>query len=78
VKSIIRKNQYQQFTIGEFMSYDKPMRLYTHAGYCWLITNGRAQDNPDPEKSDFGKIMIDGRCFFYLKRDLPQNAQNRP
>lgn len=72
VKSILRKATYPTFTIAEFMSYDKPMKLYTHAGYCWLINNGRAKDaDCCGEKSDFGKIIVDGKCFFYLKKDVP-------
>ena len=79
VKSILRKALYPTFTIAQFMSFDKPMRLYTHAGYCWLINNGRASDKDCcGELSDFGKLIVDGKCFFYLKKDLPQNAQKRP
>jgi hypothetical protein len=72
VKSALRNNFFPIMTIGEFMSFDKPMKLYTYSGYCWLINSGRAKDDDCcGEKSDFGKIVVDGKCFFYLKKDLP-------
>lgn len=63
-------------SVADIMSYDKPMRLYTHSGYCWLINNGKAKDNQDENLSDFGKVYINKgtpkqKCFFYLKKDLP-------
>jgi hypothetical protein len=39
----------------------------------WLINSGRAQDAKTREQSDFATIDIDGKTFFYLKKDLPQN-----
>lgn len=71
VKSLKRRQLYPTFTIGDFMSYDRPMKLYNYSGYCWLINNQRAKDDADPAKSDFGTIKIDGRVFWYLKKDLP-------
>lgn len=79
VKHILRVQKYQQFTIGEFMSFDKPMKLYTHSGYCWLIDNHRATDADGcGEKSDFGIIYVNKgtpqqKCFWYLKKDVPNN-----
>jgi len=73
VKSLKRRQLFPTFTIGDFMSFDRPMKLYNHSGYCWLIDTHRAKDNPDPAKSDFGQIKVDGRVFFYLKKDLPKN-----
>ena len=59
--------------IADIFNYDKPMKLYNYGGYCWLINNFRAQDKDGcGPLSDFGKIIIDGKCFWYLKKDLPQ------
>lgn len=72
VKSLKRRQLYPTFTIGDFMSYDKPMKLYNHSGYEWLVTSKRAVDKDGcGPKSDFGKIKIDDQVFFYLKKDLP-------
>lgn len=72
VKSLKRRQLYPTFTIGDFMSYDKPFKLYNHSGYEWLITSHRAIDADScGPKSDFGKITIEGKVFFYLKKDLP-------
>lgn len=72
VKSLKKKQLFPTFTIADFMSYDRPMRLYNYSGYCWLINNNRATDiDGCGEKSDFGKITIDGKVFWYLKKDLP-------
>ena len=73
VKSLKRKQLFPTFTIADFMSFDKPMRLYNHAGYCWLIGRGYQDADSCGEKSDFGKITIDNKVFFYLKKDLPKN-----
>ena len=57
--------------IADIFSYDKPMKLYNHSGYCWLINNHQATDEDGcGPKSDFGKINIDGKVFWYLKKDL--------
>lgn len=59
-------------SIADIFNFDKPMKLYTHKGYQWLINNQRATDADScGPKSDFGKITIDGKVFFYLKKDLP-------
>ena len=71
VKNLKRRQLYPTFTIGDFMSYDKPMKLYNHSGYQWLISTNRAKDNADRAKSDFDTITIGGKVFFYLKKDLP-------
>ena len=71
VKSLKRRQLFPTFTIGDFMSFDKPMKLYNHSGYVWLITTNRAKDDPNPAKSDFGTIKIEGKVFFYLKKDIP-------
>lgn len=72
VTSVMRTKAGGFFSIADIFQYDKPMKLYTHAGYCWLINNGRAKDaDCCGEKSDFGKIIVDGKCFFYLKKDVP-------
>ena len=60
-------------SIADIFNYDKPMKLYNHAGYCWLISNKRAKDEDScGEKSDFGTVNIAGKKYFYLKKDLPQ------
>lgn len=71
VSHVLRTKTGGFISIADIFSFDKPMRLYNHAGYCWLIHNQRAKDNPDPEKSDFGMIKIAGKVFWYLKKDLP-------
>lgn len=61
-------------SIADIFSYDKPMKLYNHSGYQWLIGNHRAIDKDScGPMSDFGKITIDDKVFFYLKKDLPKN-----
>ena len=73
VKSLKRRQLFPTFTIRDFMSFDKPMKLYNHSGYMWLINNNRATDKDScGPLSDFGKITIDGKVFFYLKKDLPK------
>ena len=58
-------------SIADIFSYDRPMKLYNHSGYEWLITSRRAVDADGcGPKSDFGKINIDGKVFWYLKKDL--------
>ena len=58
-------------SIADIFSFDKPMKLYNHSGYQWLISTNRAKDNADRAKSDFDTITIGGKVFFYLKKDLP-------
>ena len=64
-------------SIADVFSYDKPMKLYNYSGYCWLINNLRAKDDADPAKSDFGTIKIEGKVFWYLKKDLPQKSVSK-
>lgn len=71
VSHVLRTKTGGFISIADIFNFDKPMRLYNHAGYCWMIHNQRAKDNPDPEKSDFGMIKIAGKVFWYLKKDLP-------
>lgn len=73
VTHVLRTKNGGFLSIADVFSYDKPMKLYNHAGYQWLVTSGRAKDNADKSKSDFGTITIDGKIFFYLKKDLPQS-----
>lgn len=62
-------------SIADIFSFDRPMKLYNYSGYVWLITNHLAQDKDScGEKSDFGRIKIDGKVFYYLKKDLPINT----
>ena len=72
VTHVLRTKTGGFISIADIFSYDKPMRLYNHNGYMWLIGSGRARDNVDPAKSDFGTIKIEGKVFFYLKKDVPQ------
>ena len=73
VNHVIRTKPGGFLSIADVYSYDKPMRLYNYSGYCWLIHNNRATDvDSCGEKSDFGKITIDGKVFWYLKKDLPR------
>lgn len=61
-------------TIADIFNYDKPFKLYNHKGYSWLISSGRATDKDAcGPLSDFDKITIEGKVFFYLKKDLPKN-----
>lgn len=79
VTSVLRNKQGGFLSVADIFSYDKPMKLYNYSGYCWLINNQRAQDcDGCGEKSDFGKLKVGEKIFFYLKRDLPQNAQKQP
>lgn len=71
VTHVLRTKNGGFISIADIFSFDKPMKLYNHSGYVWLITSNRAKDNANPEKSDFGKIQIGGMMFFYLKKDLP-------
>ena len=74
VKHVLHTKTGGYLAVADVLSYDKPMKLYTHLGYCWFIDNHRATDKDGcGEKSDFGKIIINGKCFFYLKKDLPKN-----
>ena len=60
-------------SVADIFSYDKPMKLYNYSGYQWLINNRRATDKDGcGEQSDFGKITVDGKVFFYLKKDIPK------
>ncbi|MBO7617329.1 MAG: hypothetical protein J6T22_09445 [Bacteroidales bacterium] len=76
ISNLIDTCKYPTFSIGQIMSYDRPMKLYTHGGYMWLINNGLAQDaDACGDKSDFGKLYIDKgkptqKVFFYLKKDV--------
>lgn len=71
VTHVLRSKNGGFIAIADIFNYDKPMKLYNHSGYMWLIDTHRAKDNPNPEKSDFGTVKIDGKVFFYLKKDLP-------
>lgn len=72
VNHVMRTKPGRFLSIADIFSYDKPMRLYNYAGYCWLINNGRASDvDGCGEKSDFGKLKIGEKVFFYLKKDVP-------
>lgn len=76
IENLIDTCKYPTFSIGQIMSYDRPMKLYTHGGYMWLINNGLAQDKDAcGELSDFGKLYVDRgkptqKVFFYLKKDV--------
>lgn len=72
IKNLVDTCRYPTFQIADIMSFDRPMKLYTYGGYCWLIAEGRATDvDGCGEKSDFGKMKIGEKTFFYLKKDLP-------
>jgi hypothetical protein len=78
ITHVIDTCKYPTFTIADIMSFDRPMKLYTYGGYCWLIDKGMAQDEDGcGEKSDFGNMKIGEKVFFYLKKDLPVGAQKR-
>lgn len=73
VKHVLRTKPGGFLSVADIFSYDRPMRLYNYSGYCWLIHTQRAQDKDCcGPLSDFGKLKIDGKCFFYLKKDVPQ------
>lgn len=73
VTHLLRTKEGGFISIADIFNYDKPMKLYNHAGYCWLISNKRAKDDDCcGEKSDFGTVNIAGKTYFYLKKDLPQ------
>lgn len=72
VNHVMRTKPGGFLSIADIFSYDKPMKLYNYSGYCWLISSNRAKDEDAcGEKSDFGKITIEGKVFWYLKKDLP-------
>ena len=72
VNHVMRTKPGGFLSIADIFSFDRPMKLYNYSGYCWLISNNRAKDADGcGEKSDFGKITIDGKVFWYLKKDLP-------
>lgn len=71
VTHVLRTKPGGFIAIADIFSFDKPMKLYNYSGYVWLITTNRAKDDPNPEKSDFGTIKIEGKVFFYLKKDIP-------
>lgn len=72
VNHVIRTKPGGFISIADIFNFDKPMKLYTHKGYQWLVNNQRATDADScGPKSDFGKITIEGKVFFYLKKDLP-------
>lgn len=72
VNHVIRTKPGGFISIADIFTFDKPMKLYTHKGYQWLVNNQRATDvDSCGPKSDFGKITIEGKVFFYLKKDLP-------
>lgn len=74
VSHLLRTKNGGFIAIADIFNYDKPMKLYNYSGYCWLINNNRAQDKDCcGEQSDFGKITVNGKVFFYLKKDLPIN-----
>lgn len=77
IENLIDTCKYPTFSIGQIMSYDRPVKLYTHGGYMWLISNGLAQDRDAcGELSDFGKFYVNKgiqgkqKVFFYLKKDV--------
>lgn len=82
VSHVIRTKTGGFISIADIMSYDRPMKLYSHSGYCWLIDNHRATDADGcGEKSDFGIIYVNKgtpqqKCFWYLKKDVPQNLNH--
>lgn len=72
ITHLIDTCRYPTFQIADIMSFDRPMKLYTYGGYCWLIAQGRASDADGcGEKSDFGKLKANNKIFFYLKKDVP-------
>lgn len=76
VTHLLRTKDGGFISIADIFNYDKPMRLYNHSGYCWLISSHRATDDDGcGPKSDFGKLELAGKTFFYLKKDLPQNKR---
>lgn len=73
VTHLLRTKEGGFISIADVFNYDKPMKLYNHSGYCWLILSHRATDvDCCGPKSDFGKLEIDGKTYFYLKKDLPK------
>ena len=73
VKHVLQTKPGGFLSVADIFSYDKPMRLYNHSGYQWLINNRRATDDDAcGPLSDFSKLEIDGKVFFYLKKDVPQ------
>ena len=81
VSHVIRTKTGGFISVADIMSYDRPMKLYTHSGYEWLISNHRATDEDAcGPKSDFSILYIDKgtpqqKAFWYLKKDLPQYKQ---
>jgi hypothetical protein len=73
VSHVLRTKPGGFLSIADIFSFDRPFKLYNYSGYLWLINSGRAQDAKTREQSDFATIDIDGKTFFYLKKDLPQN-----
>ena len=79
VSHVLRVKPGGFLSIADIFSYDKPMKLYTYSGYCWLINNGKATDvDACGDKSDFGKLYTNKgqpnqKCFWYLKKDVPNN-----
>jgi hypothetical protein len=73
VSHVLRVKPGGFLSIADIFSFDRPFKLYNYSGYLWLINSGRAQDAKTREQSDFATIDIDGKTFFYLKKDLPQN-----
>lgn len=60
VANVVKTNQYPTIMPAAVLSYDRPKKLYNYLGYCNKIGRGEAED------SDFGKVIINGKCFFYL------------
>ena len=74
VSHVLRTKPGGFLSIADIFNYDKPMKLYNHSGYMWLINNNRATDDDAcGPKSDFATIKIGEKVFFYLKKDLPTN-----
>jgi len=63
VDNTLLNNQYPTLVIGNIMAFDKPKKLYNYSGYCNLITSKKAKHE------DFGKYMLNGKCFWYLKNE---------
>lgn len=73
VKNLKRRQLFPTFTIADFMSFDKPIKLYNYSGYKWLINSGRATDvDSCGPRSDFGVYREGEKVFFYLKKDVAQ------
>lgn len=69
IDNLVDNCKYPRFSISEVVSYDKKVRLYSHAECCEICSHGVSWNDT------FDTVKVDGKVFWVKKVDVV-NARN--